>query len=224
MPQRRMIARSVVESDAFCEMPLEAQMLYLRLMMAADDDGFVSNPRTVMRAYALGDEGLRPLLERRFVLALRAGALKVCLIRHWLVHNRIPRERYRPGPYRRLLEGLERDENGAYLPPSGGESGAEAPTRTEQGEGTGEDKGSTGEYRDNKYLSLQEKESKEKEAVSPPADGAEAARRAARIARYADVIGSFERFGCDASESYARAAAEGISAEEIRAWIRGSGG
>ena len=45
MAERRMFARTIVESDAFLDMPLSAQSLYVHLVMNADDWGVVNNPR-----------------------------------------------------------------------------------------------------------------------------------------------------------------------------------
>ena len=41
MAEKRMFARSLIDSDAFLEMPLSAQALYFHLNMRADDDGFI---------------------------------------------------------------------------------------------------------------------------------------------------------------------------------------
>ena len=117
MAQRRMLSRSVIESDSFCAMPPEAQLLYQRLNMAADDDGFVANLRTILRAYGLAAEAMEPLLERGFVIGMENAGETLYLIRHWRMHNYIQRDRYKPGPYRLLLERLEEDENRVWKLP-----------------------------------------------------------------------------------------------------------
>ena len=50
MPERRMFSKKITESDAFLDMPLSAQALYFHLNMAADDDGFVNNPKKIVRS------------------------------------------------------------------------------------------------------------------------------------------------------------------------------
>ena len=44
-----MFSNSVVESDAFLEMPDSSQNLYFHLSMHADDDGFVDKWKSIMR-------------------------------------------------------------------------------------------------------------------------------------------------------------------------------
>lgn len=47
MAEKRMFTKSIIDSDAFLEMPLSAQALYFHLNMRADDDGFVNNPKRI---------------------------------------------------------------------------------------------------------------------------------------------------------------------------------
>ena len=49
MAERRMFAKSIIDSDAFLEMPNDAQNLYFHLAMRADDDGFVNNPKKIQK-------------------------------------------------------------------------------------------------------------------------------------------------------------------------------
>ena len=42
MAERRMFAKTIIDSDAFLDMPLSAQALYFHLSMRADDDGFAN--------------------------------------------------------------------------------------------------------------------------------------------------------------------------------------
>ena len=49
MAERRMFAKTIIDSDAFLDMPLSAQSLYFHLSMRADDDGFINNPKKVQR-------------------------------------------------------------------------------------------------------------------------------------------------------------------------------
>ena len=45
MAERRMFAKTIIDSDAFIDMPLSTQALYFHLSMRADDDGFINNPK-----------------------------------------------------------------------------------------------------------------------------------------------------------------------------------
>jgi hypothetical protein len=49
MASRRMINKNIIDSDAFLDMPQTTQNLYFHLNMRADDDGFLDNPKKVMR-------------------------------------------------------------------------------------------------------------------------------------------------------------------------------
>ena len=120
-----MFSKTVIDSDAFLDLPHDSQLLYFHLSMRADDDGFVNNPRTVMRGLGCGEAEFRLLAERRFIIEFESG---VIAIRHWRVHNLVRNDRYRPtvcAREKRLLyiteQGtytLSRDEAHALLPSS----------------------------------------------------------------------------------------------------------
>ena len=45
MAERRMFAKTIIDSDAFLEMPATSQNLYFHLSMRADDEGFINKPK-----------------------------------------------------------------------------------------------------------------------------------------------------------------------------------
>lgn len=90
-----MFSPDIVGSDAFIDMPTSSRELYFQLGMYADDDGFV-NPRKIMRMIGASDDDLRVLLTKRFLLKFETG---VVVIKHWLIHNMIRRDRYKPTNY-----------------------------------------------------------------------------------------------------------------------------
>ena len=45
MADRRMFAMTIMDSDAFLDLPLSSQALYVHLCMRADDDGFLNNAK-----------------------------------------------------------------------------------------------------------------------------------------------------------------------------------
>ena len=59
MAERRMFAKTIIDSDAFLEMPMSARLLYYDLAMRADDDGFNNSPRKVMRTVGATTDDLR---------------------------------------------------------------------------------------------------------------------------------------------------------------------
>ena len=44
-----MFSPKIIDSDAFLDMPSSSQLLYFHLAMRADDDGFVDNPKKIIR-------------------------------------------------------------------------------------------------------------------------------------------------------------------------------
>lgn len=110
MAQRRLFSPDIVESDAFLEMPTSTQALYFHLGMNADDDGFV-NPKKIMRMMGAVDDDLKVLIGKRFVLPFENG---VVVIKHWLVHNSIRKDRYHATQYREEKARLVVKEGGVY--------------------------------------------------------------------------------------------------------------
>lgn len=111
MAERRMFAKTIVDSDAFLDMPMSAQALYFHLAMRADDDGFVNNPKKIQRMVGASDDDARILLSKRFILLFESG---VVVIKHWRIHNYIQSDRYKPTVYSEEKAQLESKNNGAY--------------------------------------------------------------------------------------------------------------
>lgn len=114
MAERRMFSRSIVTSDAFLDMPAEAQALYLQLNMAADDDGFVDNPRTIMRSCGASNDSMKLLRAKKFVLTFGPDDNFIVVIKHWRVNNYIRSDRYRETRYKELMREMYYDENRSY--------------------------------------------------------------------------------------------------------------
>ena len=96
MAEKRMFARSLIDSDAFLEMPLSAQALYFHLNMRADDDGFINNPKRITDYVGAAADDLKLLLAKRFIIVFDSG---VIVIRHWRMHNTLKSDRYHPTNY-----------------------------------------------------------------------------------------------------------------------------
>ena len=116
MTAKRMFNAEILESDACSDMPTDAQMLYVRLNLAADDRGIVSSPRRVMRAYNFSDDCMKLLAAKKFVLIRKReeDGCTVVIIKHWRMHNTIKRDRFKESPFVSFLEGVYFDENKAY--------------------------------------------------------------------------------------------------------------
>ena len=91
MAQRRMFSLKVVDTDAFLDMPQSSQLLYFHLSMRADDDGFVANPKKIMRVMGGAEDDYKVLIAKRFIIPFDSG---VCVIKHWRIHNLIRVDRY----------------------------------------------------------------------------------------------------------------------------------
>lgn len=118
MAERRMFAKTIIDSDMFLDMPLSTQALYFHLSMRADDDGFINNPKKIQRMIGASDDDLKVLVMKRFILPFDSG---VVVIKHWKIHNYIRTDRYKETVYQDEKAQLELKENGAYteLLPSG---------------------------------------------------------------------------------------------------------
>lgn len=111
MAERRMFAKTIVTSDAFLDMPHSSRCLYFTLAMFADDDGFVNNPKSIMRQAGATPDDMNVLLAKKFVIAFDNG---VIVIKHWRIHNYIRGDRKHETKYAEEIALLELDENGAY--------------------------------------------------------------------------------------------------------------
>lgn len=111
MAEKRMFTKSIIDSDAFLEMPLSAQALYFHLNMRADDDGFVNNPKRITDYVNASADDLKILLAKRFIIRFDSG---VIVIKHWRMHNTLKSDRYHPTDYQDELALLYVKPNKAY--------------------------------------------------------------------------------------------------------------
>ncbi len=111
MAERRMFAKTIVTSDAFLDMPMSARCLYFTLGMFADDDGFVNNPKSIMRQVGATLDDMNILIGKKFILVFESG---VIVIKHWRINNYLRSDRYKETAYREEKADLHIEENGAY--------------------------------------------------------------------------------------------------------------
>lgn len=111
MAERRMFAKTIIDSDAFLEMPLSTQALYFHLGMRADDDGFVNSPKRIQRLINCSDDDLKLLIAKNFIIPFESG---VVVIKHWKIHNYIRSDRYKATAYLEEKQQLTLKENNAY--------------------------------------------------------------------------------------------------------------
>ena len=111
MAERRMFAKTIIDSDAFLEMPLSSQCLYFHLSMRADDEGFVNNPKKIERMIGSSGDDLKLLIAKRFIIPFESG---VCVIKHWKIHNYIQNDRFKETMYQEEKAMLIIKKNKAY--------------------------------------------------------------------------------------------------------------
>lgn len=91
-----MFSKKVIDTDNFIEMPSSARLLYYDLNMRADDDGFVSNPKKIIKFVGASDDDFKILCAKRYIIPFETG---ICVIRHWRIHNFIRHDRYEETEY-----------------------------------------------------------------------------------------------------------------------------
>lgn len=111
MAERRMFAKTIIDSDAFLDMPLSTHALYFHLSMRADDDGFINNPKKIQRMIGCGDDDLKLLVAKNFIIPFESG---VVVIKHWKIHNYIRNDRYKETVYQEEKAMLNTKGNKAY--------------------------------------------------------------------------------------------------------------
>lgn len=111
MAERRMFAKTVIESDLFLDMPQSTQLLYFHLSMRADDDGFINNPKSIMRNVKCNDDDLKLLIAKQFIIPFETG---IVVITHWKIHNYIRNDRKHPTKYLEEFEQLILNKDNSY--------------------------------------------------------------------------------------------------------------
>lgn len=111
MANRRMFSQTIIDSDAFLDMPSSTQVLYFHLSMRADDEGFVNSPKKIQRMIGCNDDDMKLLILKRFILLFESG---VIVIKHWKIHNCIRKDRLVETSYQEEKALLYEKENLAY--------------------------------------------------------------------------------------------------------------
>lgn len=111
MAERRMFAKTIVDSDQFLDMPLSTQALYFHLSMRADDEGFINNPKKVLRMTGASGDDFKLLIAKRFIIEFESG---VVVIKHWRIHNYIQKDRFKRTMYQEEKSLLKVKDNKSY--------------------------------------------------------------------------------------------------------------
>ena len=86
MAERRMFAKTIIDSDAFLEMPQSTQLLYFHLSMRARDRGILNNVTSIARYVGCSDNDIQTLISREFIFPCGDNEYKIT---HWYENNGI---------------------------------------------------------------------------------------------------------------------------------------
>ena len=111
MADRRMFSKTIIDSDAFLDMPLSTQALDFHLSMRGDDDGFINNPKKIQRMLGCTDDDVKLLIAKCFIIPFDSG---VVVIKHWRIHNYIRADRYKETIYQQEKQQLVMKDDKEY--------------------------------------------------------------------------------------------------------------
>src|ERR1041385_2992159 len=111
MASKRMLSSKIIDSDAFLDMPQTSQLLYFHLAMRTDDDGFVGNPKKIMRMIGSADNDLTILFTKKFIIGFESG---VIVIKHHRINNNWDSHNCKRTQYLEEFSQLNIKENGTY--------------------------------------------------------------------------------------------------------------
>ena len=111
MAERRMFAKTIIDSDSFLDMALSTQALYFHLSMRADDDGFINSPKKISKMIGASDDEMKILMAKKFIIGFESG---IVVIKHWKIHNYIQKDRYKPTNYTEEKAQLGQKDNYVY--------------------------------------------------------------------------------------------------------------
>lgn len=111
MAKKRMFNIEIIDTDLFLDMPQSTQNLYFHFGMRADDDGFISNPKKIIKAIGANEDDLRILISKKFIIPFETG---VIVIRHWKLNNYLRSDRYTETIHQYERKQLIEDKNGIY--------------------------------------------------------------------------------------------------------------
>ncbi|MDO4775543.1 MAG: replisome organizer, partial [Aerococcaceae bacterium] len=111
MAERRMFSNRIIDSDDFLDLPDTTKVLYFYLNMKADDDGFISNPRGIMRLLGAKQDDMKLLISKQFIIAFQSG---VVVIKDWRIHNYIRNDRKKNTTHLEEQKLISLEDNGSY--------------------------------------------------------------------------------------------------------------
>ena len=111
MAEKRMFSKIIIDNDVFMDMPLSTQALYFHLCLSADGEGFIGNPRRILKTIGASEDDFKILILKRYILVFDSG---VIVIKHWRIHNNLEKN-YTPTSYVEEKSQLMLDAKGSYV-------------------------------------------------------------------------------------------------------------
>lgn len=87
---RRCLSNDVCSSDNFLSLPHSSQALYFQFCLNADNEGFVNNPKSIMKSVNCNQVDIDNLIKEGLIFYFKTG---VCVVIHWLIHNTLKNDR-----------------------------------------------------------------------------------------------------------------------------------
>ena len=116
MAKRRMFDKAITETERFIGMPHSAGLLYFLLGLSADDDGFVGNALSILRAHKMKRSALQALVDNGYLIHCDQDPEgPVYVIVDWLTNNNIRKDRYTETQYLEEKSRLLIHNNKYYL-------------------------------------------------------------------------------------------------------------
>ena len=91
MANRRMMCKDIIDTDKFMDMPSSTQCLYFHFLLRGDDDGFINNPKKIIKCVNCSDDDFKILLTKQYLIPFDTG---ICVVKDWKIHNYIQKDRY----------------------------------------------------------------------------------------------------------------------------------
>ena len=86
MAERRMFAKTIIDSDAFLEMPSSTQNLYFHLGMRAKNKGIINNIKSICRYLNIEYDAIDLLIDRNYLIKINDNIYEII---HWYENNGI---------------------------------------------------------------------------------------------------------------------------------------
>lgn len=119
MAERRMVSKTIMQTQKFLRLPLETQALYVHLVINSDDDGIVE-AFPVVRMIGASEDSLGLLVIKQFIKPLNQDM--VYFITDFNEQNKIRPDRHKPSVHRNLaIQQLGLEVKGSRLVEPGNE-------------------------------------------------------------------------------------------------------